>query len=179
MGGLPPYRVPGRGLDDAPAVSVASKRGSGSRRAGTFRVEPNYYGMANTHLEPSGSPMPGPIAPGSLDLPADLARAIDLAQERKGRDLLLLDLRQISDATDFFLLVTGSSDLHVRAIAEHILEELRKEGVRPGHVEGMRGGRWVLLDYIDFVVHVFHPGARDFYQLERLWGDAPAHHLEE
>ena len=49
-----------------------------------------------------------------------------------------------------------------------------REGVRPDHVEGMQGGRWVLIDYIDFVVHVFHPAARDFYQLERLWGDAPA-----
>lgn len=123
--------------------------------------------------------MPGPVAPGSLDLPADLARAIELARERKGQDLLLLDLREISDATDYFLLVSGTSDLHVRSIAEYILDELRSEGVRPGHVEGLRAGRWVLIDYIDFVVHVFHPGARSFYQLERLWGDAPAHHLAE
>jgi ribosome-associated protein len=139
----------------------------------------NYYAMANTHLEPSGYSMPGPIVPGSLNLPAGLARAIDLALDRKGRDLLLLDLRQLSDATDYFLLVSGTSDLHARSIAEHILEELRKEGVRPGHVEGLRAGHWVLLDYIDFVVHVFHPGARDFYQLERLWGDAPARRLDE
>jgi ribosome-associated protein len=135
--------------------------------------------MANTHLEQSGSTMPGPGASGSLQLPVGLARAIEAARERKGRDLLLLDLRHLSDATDYFLLVSGTSDLHVRAIAEHILDELRKAGVRPGHVEGLRGGRWVLLDYIDFVVHVFHPGARDFYQLERLWGDAPAHQLDE
>jgi ribosome-associated protein len=135
--------------------------------------------MANTHLERSGNPMPGPTAPRSLDLPIDLARAIELARERKGQDLLLLDLREISDATDYFLLISGTSDLHVRAIAEHILDELRKEGIRPGHVEGLRAGRWVLIDYIDFVVHVFHPGARAFYQLELLWGDAPAHHLDE
>lgn len=123
--------------------------------------------------------MPGPGVPGTLELPAGLERAIELARERKGRDLLLLDLRQISDATDYFLLVSGTSDLHVRAIADHILDELRREGIRPGHVEGLRAGRWVLLDYIDYVVHVFHPGARDFYQLERLWGDAPAHQLDE
>lgn len=123
--------------------------------------------------------MSGPVGPGSLEVPAELAQAIELSRERKGRDLLLLDLRGLSDATDYFLLVSGTSDLHVRAIAEHILDELRKVGVRPGHVEGLRAGRWVLIDYIDFVVHVFHPGARDFYQLERLWGDAPAHHLEE
>ncbi|HEX6938391.1 MAG TPA: ribosome silencing factor [Longimicrobiales bacterium] len=122
--------------------------------------------------------MSATTAPRSLDLPVELARAAELAAERKGTDLLLLDLRELSDATDYFLLVSGTSDLHVRSVAEHIIDELKKEGVRPGHIEGLRAGRWVLIDYIDFVVHVFHPAARDFYQLERLWGDAPMHALE-
>lgn len=122
--------------------------------------------------------MPTPVAPDSLDLPAELVRAAELALDRKGNDLLLLDLRELSDATDYFLLVSGNSDLHVRAVAEHIIDELKKIGVRPGHIEGLRAGRWVLIDYIDFVVHVFHPAARDFYQLERLWGDAPMHALD-
>lgn len=108
------------------------------------------------------------------ELGGDVARAVELAQDRKGRDVTVLDLRGLSSATDFFLIVTGTSDTHVRSIANHIMDELKKEDVRPDHVEGVRGGRWVLLDYIDFVVHVFHPAARDFYQLERLWGDAPA-----
>ncbi|MEJ2186648.1 MAG: ribosome silencing factor [Gemmatimonadota bacterium] len=64
--------------------------------------------------------------------------------------------------------------MQVRSDAEHIVEEMKKEHVRPDHVEGLRSGRRVLLDYIDFVVHVFHPSVREFYQLERLWGDAPA-----
>jgi ribosome-associated protein len=106
-------------------------------------------------------------------LPPALRRAIALSFERKGVDVLAMDLRGISSATDFFLLTTGNSDIQVRAIAEHVLGELRKEGVRPNHVEGMDGGRWVLLDFVDWVMHVFHPSARDFYQLERLWGDAP------
>jgi ribosome-associated protein len=106
--------------------------------------------------------------------PEDLKGAIDAARERKGRDLLVLDLRGISNATDFFLLVTGTSDSHVRSIAEHIVETRKVDGARPGHIEGLRGGRWVLIDFIDYVVHVFHPAAREFYQLERLWGDAPA-----
>jgi ribosome-associated protein len=113
-----------------------------------------------------------------VQLPQELARAVEIATDRKGADMLVLDLRGISDATDYFLLVSGTSDMHVRSIAEHVLEELKKEGVRPSHVEGLRSGRWVLIDYIDFVVHVMHPAAREFYQLERLWGDAPAHALE-
>ena len=112
------------------------------------------------------------------DLSPDVARAADLAGDRKGRDVTVLDLRGLSSATDFFLIVTGTSDIHVRSVADHIVEALKKDGVRPDHVEGMQGGRWVLIDYIDFVVHVFHPAARDFYQLERLWGDAPALALE-
>jgi ribosome-associated protein len=115
---------------------------------------------------------------GRGSLPADLEAAIEAARERKGADLLVLDLRGLSDATDHFLLVTGTSDTHVRAIAERVIEHLRERGVRPSHVEGLRSGRWVLLDYIDFVVHVFHPSSREFYQLERLWGDAPARSLE-
>ncbi|HWV35366.1 MAG TPA: ribosome silencing factor [Thermomicrobiales bacterium] len=111
--------------------------------------------------------------------PEELAHAAACALERKARDVVVLDLRSISSATDYFLLASGTSDLHVRAIAEHVIEELQKAGIRPSHVEGLRVGRWVLIDYIDFVVHIFHPAARDFYQLERLWGDAPAHVVSE
>ena len=105
--------------------------------------------------------------------PGDVTRATDLALERKAHDVIVLDLRGICTATDFFVVATGNSDVQVKAIAEHVVDELKTEGSRPDHVEGLRGGRWVLLDYIDFVVHVFHPQARDFYQLENLWGDAP------
>lgn len=108
------------------------------------------------------------------DLPEAVARAAELALERKARDVLVLDLRGISSATDHFVLATGNSDIQVRAIAEHIRERLKADlDERADHVEGLEGGRWVLMDYIDFVVHVFHPQARDFYQLEGLWGDAP------
>ena len=108
-----------------------------------------------------------------MDFPTDVTRALDLALELKAHELVVLDLRGISTATDFFVLVSGTSDVQVRAIAEHEVDELKVEGVRPGHIVGIRGGRWVLLDYIDFVVHVLHPEARIFYQLEDLWGDAP------
>jgi ribosome-associated protein len=113
----------------------------------------------------------------ATELPAEVRRAAELALERKALGLVVLDLRGISSATDYFLICSGTSDIHVRAVAEHVIEELKAEKVRPGHVEGLEGGRWVLVDYIDFVVHVFHPSARDFYQLETLWGDAPRHDL--
>jgi ribosome-associated protein len=106
-------------------------------------------------------------------LPRDVKRVVELALERKAHDVTVLDLRGISTATDYFVVASGRSDVQVKAIAEHVVEELKGEGVRAGHVEGLTGGRWVLLDYIDFVVHVFHPQARAFYQLESLWGDAP------
>lgn len=114
-----------------------------------------------------------PNAPDAL--PDEILRAVELARERKGREIVVLDLRGISTATDYFLLATGGSDVQMKAIADHIIDELKKEGVRPEHVEGIRSGRWVLIDYIDWVVHVFHPTARDFYQLETLWGDAVIH----
>ena len=89
---------------------------------------------------------------------------------------MVLDLRGLSDVTDYFLICHGTSDRHVLAITESIEERLRRElGVRPAHVEGRRQGDWVLLDFIDFVAHVFVAEKRDFYRLERLWGDAPRH----
>ena len=99
-------------------------------------------------------------------------RAAQLCLDLKARDLLLLNLKPVSDMTDFFVIGSGTSDTHVRSVAEHVLEELRKDGVRPAHIEGLEQGRWVLLDYVDFVVHLFHPTLRQFYQLERLWADA-------
>lgn len=106
-------------------------------------------------------------------VPSEVRRAAELLLDRKAIDVTLLDLRKLSSATDYFLIATGRSDTHVSAIADHLVDELKSEGVRPVGLEGMRGGRWVLVDYVDFVVHVFHPAAREFYQLERLWGDAP------
>lgn len=111
------------------------------------------------------------------NVPEDVMQAAELAGDRKARDILVMDLRGISNATDYFLIASGTSDMHVRSVAEHIIQKLKDNGVRPNHVEGLKGGRWVLIDYVDFVVHVFHPDARAFYQLERLWGDAPTHHV--
>ncbi len=104
----------------------------------------------------------------------DLLVAVTALEAHKAVDILALDLRKLSDAMDFFVLASGSSDTHVRALAEHVIEALAGEGRRPHHAEGMSAGRWVLIDFVDFVVHVFHPTLRDFYQLERLWTEAPS-----
>ena len=101
-------------------------------------------------------------------------RAAQVLLDNKANDVVMLDLRPVSDMADFFIVASGTSDTHVRATAGHVVETLKKEGIKVHSVEGMEQGRWVLLDYVDFVVHVFHPTLRSFYQLERLWGDAPA-----
>lgn len=108
-------------------------------------------------------------ATNSLEL---VKRAAQIALDTKALDVVLLDLRGVTDMTDFFLIASGTSDTHARAIAEHVMEEMKKEGFRANHVEGLEKGRWVLVDFVDFVVHVFHPTLRNFYQIERLWADA-------
>jgi ribosome-associated protein len=109
--------------------------------------------------------------------PAVLASARQAAQvlvDSKANDVVVLDLREVTDMADYFIVASGTSDTHVRSTAHHVIEALKKEGTTVHSVEGLETGRWVLLDYVDFVVHVFHPTLRSFYQLERLWGDAPA-----
>jgi len=102
-----------------------------------------------------------------------LSVAVQAIDDLKGREIVVLDLRGLSEATDYFVVASGTSDAHVRGLAESVLEKLHRRGVRAHHVEGLPGGRWVLLDFVDFVVHLFHPETRGFYQLERLWSDAP------
>jgi ribosome-associated protein len=110
----------------------------------------------------------------SSDSPNDtLRRAVEAADERKAVDLRVLDLRQVSDFTDYFLIASGSSQRQVQAIAEAIEESLGRQGVSAHHVEGAQQGRWVLLDYGDFVAHIFDQDRRDFYRLEDIWSDAP------
>lgn len=96
-----------------------------------------------------------------------------LAQEKKASDIRALDVRENATFTDYFLLCSGTSDRQVTAVASHIEESLKKKGVYPMGVEGIREGRWVLIDYSDFVVHIFLDSVRDFYQFDRLWGSSP------
>ncbi len=112
------------------------------------------------------------MAPSSRGSATLAKRAAALCREYKANDIVLLDLKGVTDLTDFFLIASGTSDTHVRSLAERVVEDLKKDGVVAHHAEGLAQGRWVLLDYVDFVVHLFHPALRSFYQLERLWSDA-------
>jgi ribosome-associated protein len=99
-------------------------------------------------------------------------RCARLLHEKKAEDIQVLDLRKLGAVTDFFVVANGTSSPHVKALAEHVEDTLRQAGQRPWHTEGYAAERWVLLDYVNVVVHVFHPRTREFYLLERLWGDA-------
>ena len=95
-----------------------------------------------------------------------------LALTKKAADVTVMDLRKVTDMADFFVICSGDSDTQVKAIADAVTEGMEQAGVQAWHREGLTERQWVLLDYVDIVVHVFHKEARKFYGLEKLWGDA-------
>jgi ribosome-associated protein len=95
------------------------------------------------------------------------------ALDHKAIDLAILEVKKLSSFADYFVISSGSSDRQVQAIASHIEEKLGKQGLHPLGIEGKREGRWVLLDYGDVIIHIFYHPIREFYDLERLWSDAP------
>ena len=113
-------------------------------------------------------------------LPAQVMRAAAAAADKKATEIVILDLRKAAGFTDFFIICSAGNARQIRAIADHIREVLHEEeGVKPAHVEGSDKTEWVLLDYFDFIVHVFAPETRTFYGLERLWGNAERHEFRE
>jgi ribosome-associated protein len=107
---------------------------------------------------------------GSHDLAVAAARA---AAGKQATQIVILDVRDLIGITDYFVIASGTTDRQVRTLAEEIERALKTQGVRPIRREGQREGRWVLLDFVDFVAHVFRGEERDYYDLERLWADAP------
>jgi ribosome-associated protein len=107
--------------------------------------------------------------------PEEIAQAIsEYASDRKALDIVQLDLREIVSYTDYFVICTGRSDRQVKAIHDAIHQGMKADhGMLPGRVEGVTQANWVLMDYVDVVVHVFTPEMRDYYRLEHLWGEAP------
>lgn len=99
-------------------------------------------------------------------------KIVDFLRNKKAQDVRLMDLRAVTDVTDYFVVCHGESDLHVQAIAAAVLEGMAQEGVRAWHREGIQHSHWVLIDFVDVVVHIFQRTEREFYALEKLWGDA-------
>lgn len=106
-------------------------------------------------------------------LPPEVKLSVKTSQDRKAEDIVVLDLRDVSTFTDFFVIVTGNSTRQNTAIYESIEQELKKGRMMPIGVEGRDLAEWILIDYGSFVVHVFSKQARGYYSLEKLWGDAP------
>ena len=114
------------------------------------------------------------------DLDEEVKRALHYASEKKAFDMVALDLREIASFAEFFIICSGANQRQVQAISDEISEQLKKElKARPVRIEGYRTGEWVLLDYGDFIVHIFEKDARDFYDLQRLWRDAKRVDLPE
>ena len=108
----------------------------------------------------------------STRLTGDIAKAVRAALDKKAQHVVVLDLRHTQAFTDFFLVCSGQNPRQMHAIADAIEETLKAARVRPSHIEGYDRAEWILMDYFTFIVHIFTPQTREFYSLERLWGDA-------
>lgn len=114
-----------------------------------------------------------------LDAKALSSIAVEALSEKKGREILRMDLRDADGSvTDFFVLCTGTSDRHVQALADSVMETLSGIGEKPHNKEGMDKAEWILLDYVNIVVHIFQNDTREFFRLEDLWGDAKIERIE-
>ena len=106
-------------------------------------------------------------------------RIIELAQEKKGKQIVRMDISEISSFADYFVIITGESTTQIKAITDHIDNELRLQNVYPVSKEGYQNLRWVLMDYSDVIVHLFDHESREFYAIERLWADAKMEFISE
>jgi ribosome-associated protein len=113
-------------------------------------------------------------APRQLSPEEAVAAVAELAADRKALDIVQLDLRGMIGYADYFVICTGRTDRQTRAIHDAIHEGMKARGILPRRVEGVTESRWILMDYLDVVVHVFTPDTREYYRLEQLWGEAPS-----
>ena len=109
--------------------------------------------------------------------PKSIEAAVRAAEDKKAADMVVLDLRKAAGFTDYFVICSGNNARQIRAIADAIIDALAAQDSKPAHVEGYDRSEWVLIDYFDFVVHIFTPETRMFYGLERLWGNAEHVHV--
>jgi ribosome-associated protein len=128
---------------------------------------------AEAHDASAGEAAPASAASAEEPLDERLLLALHAAAEKKAHDLVVLDLREVASFTDYFVIASGTNVRQVQAVADEVQEQLRRRlGVKPARVEGYNSAEWVLLDYGDFILHVFEEKSRRFYDLERLWRDA-------
>ena len=104
---------------------------------------------------------------------------VELAQDKKAQQILVMDMKNAIAITDYFIICSGGSTRHVKTVADTIVENMKKSGFHVWHIEGYEEGRWILLDYGDAIVHIFDEEVRKFYELERLWRDAPIEEIPE
>ncbi len=105
-------------------------------------------------------------------------KVVSFALEKKAFDAQLMDLRKVTPVTDFFIVCSGSTRVQVKAIADNVIKKCKENDIPVYHVEGYESLRWVLIDMVEIVVHIFQPEVRTYYQLERLWGDAPTDYFD-
>ena len=128
--------------------------------------------MAKTERKRTVAAKPAARKSRAKKLTGEVSKAVQAIHDKKGADVVVLDLRNTPAFTDFFVLCSGNSQRQVKAIADAVEEALRAAKLRPAHIEGYDRADWILIDYFSFIVHVFTPQTRSFYALERLWGDA-------
>lgn len=107
------------------------------------------------------------------DLPSDLMMSLKASQAKKGEDVVILDLKSLSSFTDYFVIMNGNSKRQNVAICENVERELKEKNIKPASIEGRKNAEWILMDYGNFIIHIFSKEAREYYSLEKLWGDAP------
>lgn len=112
--------------------------------------------------------------------PKTLARrAAEFMLSKKAKDVVMLDIRPLTDMADFFVISSADSDIQLKAIADAVLDGMSELGIKPYRTEGWQGGQWIILDFVEVVAHIFYREARDFYKIERLWADAKTERVED
>jgi ribosome-associated protein len=149
---------------------------------GSQKTNPPHFLLLNPTLTPTGTPRRKDQKPTTADETRALVDAVvEAIQEKKGTQIAVFDLKKLdSPIADFFIFASGRSDTQNSAIADEVLKHTKEKlKQRPNHVEGAQLGEWVLLDYIDVVVHIMLPRIREYYNLEEMWADADVHHVPD
>lgn len=114
-----------------------------------------------------------------MRLNKQIKKIVELIFEKKGFDVKVIELKKVTSFADYFIICTADSDVQVKAISDHVEKSLKEEGIKLWHKEGYTALNWVLLDYVDIVIHIFKNETRNYYNLEKLWGDAPSVELSD